>query len=91
MQIEDMKVIKLDHITKRHVKMYEVECVVCGNRKLIQYSRLKKRETTKHNNKKYYLPENDMHIGETVNDYTIIKRLDRKYKTDHYYLAKCNI
>lgn len=91
MQIEDMKVIKLNHITKNHVKVFEVECVICGNRKLIQYSRLKRKQCTKHNNKKYYIPEYDEHIGETINDYTIIKRLNRKYKTEHYYLAKCNI
>lgn len=90
-QIDDMLVLNLEYINKNYVKYYRVKCVKCGNEKLIQLSRLKKRETTKHNNRKYYLPEYDEHIGLTVNDYTIIKRLDRKYKSEHYYLAKCNI
>ena len=90
-QIDDMIVLELDHITKNHVKYYRVRCVKCNNEKLIQMPRLKRHEDTKHDNRKYYLPEYDENIGLTINDYTIIKRLDRKYRTEHYYLAKCNI
>lgn len=90
-QIDDMIVLNLHHISNNHVKYYEVQCVKCGNKKLIQLSRLKSHTSTKHNNKKYYLKEYDENIGVTINDYTIIKRLDRKYRTEHYYLAKCNI
>lgn len=30
-------------------------------------------------------------IGLTIDDYTIVKVLDRKYRKEPYYLAKCNI
>ena len=75
-QIDDMIVLELDHITKNHVKYYRVRCVKCNNEKLIQMPRLKRHENTKHDNRKYYLPEYDENIGLTINDYTIIKRLD---------------
>lgn len=90
-QIDDMLVLNLEYISDNHVKYYRVKCLKCNNEKLIQLSRLKKHVNTTHNNKKYYIRELDINIGLTVNDYTIIKRLDRKYRTEHYYLAKCNI
>lgn len=78
--------------TNNHVKIYEVECLKCGKVKNIQYSRLNRMETVYHNNKVgFYLEEYDENIGVTINDYTIVKRTNRKYRTEFYYLAKCNI
>ena len=90
-QIDDMLVMRLEKISANHVKHYRVKCVKCGNEKIIQLSRLKKRENTKHDNKKVYLKEFDPSIGLTINDHTITERLERKYRTEHYYKAECNI
>ena len=91
--VDDMKVIALDHITPNHVKYYRVVCTKCGMEKLIQLSRLNSHTGTHHSNRYcgVYLPEYDPNIGMTVNDYTIIRRLNKKFRKAHYYLAKCNI
>lgn len=61
-------------------------------RKNIQASRLKRHICTKHNVKTCnYSKIKDCNIGLTINDYTIIKKSDRRYKTSSYYIAKCNI
>lgn len=90
----DMKVIGYIGKTSNHVKLYKVECLKCGNKKNIQYSRLNSLDTCYHTNKGcgIYLEEYDENIGLTVNDYTIVKRVGKKGKAkDDYYLAKCNI
>ena len=89
----DMKVISYEGETKNYVKMYKVRCLVCGEEKLIQYPRLHNLITCYHNNKKEntYMATEDKNIGLCVNDYIIIKRLERKYKTSFYYLAQCKI
>lgn len=90
--VDDMQIISYEGKTKNWVKLYKVKCIICGNEKIIQYSRLNSHTTTKHNNRScLYKVETDLHIGKKKNDYTIIKRLDRRYRTEHYYLAKCDV
>lgn len=88
----DMKVLSLDNTNKNYVKTYLVECIKCGNRKKIQYSRLKKLEGCYHSNIKCkkYLEEYDENIGLTVDDYTLIKLVENT-KNGSKYLAKCNV
>lgn len=90
--IDDMKVISYEGKTKNWVKLYKVKCLICDSEKIIQLSRLKNHTCTKHNNKSCnYSEKYDSNIGLTINDYTIIKRTNRRYSTTYYYLARCNI
>lgn len=91
-KIDDVIVLSYEGKTKNFMKLYKVKCSVCGNEKIIQYARLNTRTSTKHNVKTCKYVENaDKNIGFTVNDYTIIKRTNRCYRTSAYYIAKCNI
>lgn len=87
-----MKVIEYINKTKNHIKIYLVECVKCGKRKLIQYSRLNSLATCFHSNKHcgVYLKEYDDNINLTINDYTII-RFIKSSKQGLRYMAKCNV
>ena len=90
--VDDFKVIKYLGKTKNHVKLYEVECIRCGNRKQIQLARLNSHCTTKHSNKScgVHLDEYDPYLGLAKNDYTIKKYL---YSNDgeYRYVMKCNV
>lgn len=89
----DMEVIEYCGATDNFVKIYKVKCTKCGSYKKIQYARLNRLETCYHNNKScgIYLPEYDENIGLTIDDYTIIKRTNKKLGEAYYYVAKCNI
>ena len=91
-QFDDMLVLRLDHITKNHVKVYEVECQICGNKKLIQQSRLKRLETTSHTNKGcgVYISEYDNNINSVIDDITIIK-LHSITNNGYKYVTRCNV
>lgn len=90
--IDDVKIIKYLGADSNHVKHFEVECIVCGKKKYIQLSRLNSHTCTKHGNKScgIYKKEYDENIGLSINDYTIIERIDID-ENGNRYLAKCNI
>lgn len=90
--VDDMKVLKLNHITSNHVKVYEVECVKCGHRKMMQIGKLSRHETTLHSNKAcgVYLAEYDKNIGRIIDDITIV-RLESIDNNGYRYITKCNI
>ena len=90
--IDDVEVISFEYKDNNYVKHYKVRCKVCGHEKILTSSALKLHRQTKHNNRTCkYLQNYDDKIGLIVNDYKIIKRLDKKYKSVPYYLAKCMV
>lgn len=88
----DMEVISYEGKTANHVKLYKVKCIICGNKKIIQYARLNSSVSCCHTNKfcEKYIKSYDENIGMIVNDYKII-RLDAITKQGYRYIAKCNI
>ena len=90
--IDDLTVLSYEGQTKNFVKLFKVRCNICGTEKIIQYAKLNAHTSTFHNVKTCkYIKEFDKNIGMTIDDYTIIKRTGKYYKTSAYYLAKCNI
>lgn len=89
---DDMKIINYIGKLKNDMKVYKVQCIKCGHMKSIQMGHLNKHMGTHHSNKScgVYLEEYDENIGLSINDHTLIKRLDKRGKA-YYYLAKCNL
>lgn len=91
-KVDDMIIQSYEGMTENYVKLFRVKCVICGAEKIIQYSRLNSHKCTFHNVKTCnYCHYADKNIGLTINDYTIVKRLNKQYKTSAYYLARCNV
>ena len=90
--IDDVKIISFEYKNQNWIKYFKVKCEVCGYEKTLSISDINRHIGTKHNNRTCkYIEEMDKNIGLVVNDYKIIKRLNRKYKSTPYYLARCNI
>lgn len=91
-KVDDMIIQSYEGMTENYVKLFRVKCAICGAEKIIQYSRLNSHKCTFHNVKTCnYCHYADKNIGLTINDYTIVKRLNKQYKTSAYYLARCNV
>ena len=88
----DMVVTRYCYTTRNFVKMYEVECSVCGKKKMMEYSRIKSGSSCVHSNKYCgrYVKAYDKYLGLKKGDFTIVKFL-RSDRGDLRYIAKCSI
>ena len=88
----DMVVTRYCYTTRNFVKMYDVECSVCGKKKMMEYSRIKSGSSCVHSNKYCgrYVKAYDKYLGHKKGDFTIVKFL-RSDRGDLRYIAKCSI
>lgn len=88
----DFRILKLQEITKNHVKVFKVECIKCGAILYKQLPRIKKLEGMHHSNKHcgIYLKECDDNIGLTFQDRRIVS-IHSITKYGYRYNTQCLI
>ena len=90
--VDDVQIVSFEYKDKNWIKHYKTRCNICGFEKILSISDINAHRRTKHNFRTCkYIQNTDKNIGLVINDYKIIKRLERKYKSVPYYLAKCNV